>query len=259
MHQKRLEPVRMLLNCPDPPPKYLEAALALNPGCDVPYNLLANNYENVLHDAKKAQQVLEYCQENVHPSSGEIAYALGSLYMDQHLYDKVLACTDICLAADDCDVDAMMAAAQAHAKLGHDSQERSLYEKIVATPGASVKVQASAYCNLGVLNEGRDTELHFYRQSLKLVPNSFAPRYSLGCAYASRQDWKQAVDCFRRAVDDADSEVHGEKALKGLYRAAAFLLQGENPASASKEAMIERFKEIMGAANWDKVSSGAGR
>jgi tetratricopeptide (TPR) repeat protein len=259
LHKKKAELVRQLcLPSPDVTTeqriKALEAAVVLNPNCDVPYNLLANAYEEQGH-VEKAQHVLEYCLTHVHATSGEIAYSLASIYMCQGLHEKARACLQICLEADPGDVDAMLSMAQTCAALGDKQSEEENYRKLVNTPGAKDAAVASAYCNLGVLYEGSDKEIECYIKSLEIALNSFAPRYSLACAYASRKQWDLACTAFRYAIECADSEESKTKVLKLLYQAAASLIQLDKTAPASREEMLNRFKAVMGEDNYNLLAA----
>ena len=112
MHKRKVEEVRQLLHAPPDTPaemnrKTFEAAVALNPRSDLGYNLLASVYEKA-GELAKAQQVLEHCIQHVHPYSGDVAYALGSLYKDQKEYEKARECFKTCLKCDEYDFDAMV-------------------------------------------------------------------------------------------------------------------------------------------------------
>ena len=276
MHQHKMEPVRMLLNTVSAGSdenssttvsetassttirKALEAAVALNPACDTAYSLLANHYESVEHNPAKAQKVLEYCLEHVHPQSGEVAYALGSLVMAQQNYQRAAECMELCLAADCNDVEAAAAAARAYAGLGnHIDKEKAMYELIIHNPGASVAAKASAYANLGVVHQGTDREIEYYQKALSLEPELFAPRYSLACAYTQRKDWKSAIQTFQQAVDHADTDDNAMKALRSLYRASGYWMQSdtESPAPTSPEDMMKRFQEIMGVQYYQRLDA----
>lgn len=112
MHKRKVEPVRQLLHCPPDTPEATlrqtcEAAVALNPQSDLPYNHLAGVYERA-GEVAKAQAVLEHCIQNVHPYSGDVAYALACLYKDQEEYEKARECFKKCVKVDEYDFDAMV-------------------------------------------------------------------------------------------------------------------------------------------------------
>jgi tetratricopeptide (TPR) repeat protein len=262
MHQRRPELVRMLLTpdaetLPDDQLRAVEAAVVLNPACDAAYNILANEYDR-RGDKSKARQILEYCLEHVHPSSGECAYTLGSLYMEQQLYDKARTCMEICLKGDPYDVDALATMAQVCCSLGDRQLEETHYKKLIEIPKAKPTALSTAYCNLGVLYEGKDEEVDFYSKALQVLPNAFAPRYSLACCYASRHQWNNACEAFRKAVDDADSPENADKAVRALYQAASNWIRSEHQdaTSLSREALIERFQAIMGQENYNRLAAG---
>jgi len=234
----------------------LEAAIVLNPSFDGPYSHLANLLIKQGNTAK-AQKILEHCLKDVNPKGTEIAYSLGTLYLDQGEYDKVLKCMDICLEIDDGDVDAMMAMAQACAGKKDNAGEEAWYNRLISTPGVSKDLSAKAYCNLGVLHPGSPKEIEYYEKSLALVPDKFAPNYSLACSYATKQDWDPAIVGFRKAIDvAADGSADEHQALQNLYRCVMGKLQRDNPFGAStREEMMQRFVEIMGQENFDKLSA----
>ena len=171
----------------------------LNPACDAPYNRLANEYEKHGNKAK-AQECLEYCLEHVHPYSGTVAYALGSLYQEQGHLVKAKQCFLTCLKADDGDIEAMMSVANVAGRLGERALERQYYEAALSSIGAPAKDMASACCNLGVSYQGQPQEVEYYRKAIEYVPDVFPPRYSLACALADQQQWKESVEAFRGAL-----------------------------------------------------------
>jgi tetratricopeptide (TPR) repeat protein len=281
MHRHKIETVRQLLT-PDATTSTkqqtanLEAAIVMNPECDAAYNLLANAYEQA-GDKAGAVTVLEYCLQHVHPLSGEVAYSLGSLYMEQGRYAQVQQCMETCLRADPCDVDAMMALAQAHAGLGNGQAEEDTYQTMIRTPanGSNYnKVMASAYCNLGVLHEGEPVEVEYYQKSLAYLPDNFQARYSLGSAYASRSQWPEAVQAFREAIDrcsasdsvvgggteqgNADVDADVAKALQSLYKVAMQMIRSSSAPPQSREEMMQCFQNVMGADNYDRLAANAG-
>lgn len=270
MHRTKVEPVRMLLSSSsstisssEQELALLEAATVLNPACDAAYNMLANHYDAVQGNKAKAQQVLEYCLEHVHDSSAEVAFSLSSLYMAKGLFQKAIDCLQICLQVDDSDVDAMMGMAQAAAAMGDPATEESYYNRIVETPGVDKTVAASAYCNLGVLHQDEESELAYYRQCLELVPDNFAARYSLACALASRKEWAEAVKTFKQAIatleDVPEDSQNCKKALESLYTATSHMLQSQGDRPTSREEMMQRFQDSMGAENFAKMAATQGQ
>jgi len=275
MHRNKPEVVRQLLSSShisagQTPTRLLEAAVAWNPACDASYSVLADHYEKVLDDVTRAQHVLEYCLQHVHPQSSPVAYALGSLYYQQQQQhgsqgeqetnwaDGIRQCMQTCLNVDSNDVGAMKLAAEAYAQLGDITQQRAMYERIVYSPTvqASPDDQAMAYCSLGLLQEGTDAELECYQRALAVQPNHFGAWYSLAAAYGSRQDWNAAIETFRQAVPHATTPELEHKALQGLYQAASFLLRNDSnqPPPTSREEIIARFRNIMGSENWDRLA-----
>jgi tetratricopeptide (TPR) repeat protein len=264
MHRNKVETVRQLLTSDSTTSAAdqranLEAAVVLNPQSDAGYNLLANSYEQA-GDKVAAQKVLEYCLQHVHPVSGEVAYSLGSLYLEQEQYGKVVECMETCLRADDCDVDAMMTLAHAHAGLGDATGEEECYQRIIRTASGSNKVIAAAYCNLGVLNQGKtDEEIQYYTKALEYVPENFEARYSLAGAFANSGQWTEAVATFKEAIDQArDNEGYAVKALKALYKASLELIRTSSaPPPASQEEMMQRFQNVMGSENYERLAANA--
>ncbi len=234
----------------------LEAAIALNPDFDGPYSHLADLMTKQ-GNTGKAQQVLEHCLQHVNPKGSEIAYSLGTIYLNQAQYDNAARCMNVCLEVDDCDVDAMMAMAQIYAGRQDDAGEEAWYQRIIATPGASKEVAGKAYCNLGVLHAGSDKEIEYYERSLEMAPGRFPSIYSLACAYASQQNWGPAVTAFRQAIEVADKGSNDEKqALQNLYRVTMSKLQQDNPlGTSSREEMMTMFVAIMGQENFEKLSA----
>jgi tetratricopeptide (TPR) repeat protein len=262
MNVKKVEHVRMLMGLgsqeslkqnDSEAQQALEAAIALNPDFDGPYTHLANLLERQ-GDLPKAQKVLEHCFRHVNPQSGEVAYSLGAMYLDQGQSEHAKNCMEACLQADDCDIDAMMVMAQACAGQGDHQGEQAWYERLVSTPGASSEVAGKAFCNLGVLHEGTEKEIEFYEKSLQVLPDSFPTSYSLGCAYASQKDWDSAVAAFRKAVQAATNTEDESQALQSLYRVTAGKMQQDQPTGASsREEMIQQFMDIMGQENYENL------
>lgn len=260
MHKNKVEHVRQLLHTPPETPlsvrrKTYEAAVALNPATDLGYNLLADVYEKA-GELDKARQVLECCMENVHPYSGDVAYALGSLYKDQQQFEKARKCFLTCLKCDEYDFDAMMAVVTMSAHLGDAKTEKEFCMRIVNTDGASNDILGQAYCSLGVLNEGKDEEIGFYEKSIKYRPTSFPPVYSLGCAYATRQDWPSALKYFKDSIPLTSADDEKLQALKNLYRSAVEVVRSDpSAASCSQQELLERLHGKMGKDNFDLLAS----
>jgi tetratricopeptide (TPR) repeat protein len=210
---------------------------------------------------EKAKQVLEYCLDHVNPQCGEVAYTLGSIHYEQGALDQAKNCMERCLQVDDSDVEAMLLMAQISASEGNKQEERQWNERIVGTPGASDKATASAYCNLGVLHEGGDLEIEYYLKSLAVRPEIFAPRYSLACAYACREQWDEAAQEFRQALAYGASDAEQEmRAIKAAYQCAQQKIRKEHPQGvASRDTMIQLIQDIMGADNFDKLAAATQR
>jgi tetratricopeptide (TPR) repeat protein len=263
MNRRTPESVRQLLTpCgPDdlsgsaPQLRALEAAVALNPHFFGSYTLLANEHKR-LGNADKAQQILEYCLEHVHPLAGEAAYSLGMMYLDQGRHAQAHDCFELCLKDDPNDTEAMMALAQLCNLRGDRDGEERQYQRVLVTPGTQPRVRASAYCNLGVLHEGDDVEIEYYQKALELRPEGFQARFSLASALASREQWSDAVEHFRRAlnVPDAPSE-HAAQALELLYVAAVKQLQSSNDPPTSQQEAADRIQGIIGAESYATLVS----
>jgi tetratricopeptide (TPR) repeat protein len=254
----KVETTRMLMVHTGPDRiRAVEVAVYLNPNCDAAYNFLAHEYE-LSGELAKARQVLEYCLQNVNPRSSEVAYSLSSMYMDQRLFKKAKECLDICLSADDADVDALMATAQCFAALGDTDMELSHLQRIVNIPGANPKVLSQAYCNLGVMHQAQESEIQYYLKALECYPQSFEARYSLACAWASQSEWTKAVEQFKLALENVRDQESRKKALQSLYTASVHLLRKTATLSSSQEGMIQKFQETMGADNFAELSGLAG-
>jgi tetratricopeptide (TPR) repeat protein len=256
MHKRKIEYVRMLIglgsqlafqNKLHEAKDALECALYLNPQFDGAITHLADVLVQ-LGETDKAQQVLEYCLEQVNPRNGEVAYTLGLTYLKQENYFDAKKCLDICLNADDFDVDAMMAMAQICAGVGTADGEVSWYERIIKVPNASKENLASAYCNLGILKP--DREIEYYKKALEAMPDNYQSRYSLGAAYASRQQWEVAAEQFRCAVSLAEDKILG---LTSLYKVALNIVQTEM--HDSQAAMMERMQQVMGKENYQLLAA----
>ena len=256
MNRKKVEAVRMLLNqdadiSERRQQALFEAAIFLNPTSDIPYNLLANGYLK-LGDRQDAKKVLECGLEYAHPGSSELSYSLSTLLMEEHDYKKAIEGFKICLEMDDCDIDALFSMGTAYAALCDSDHERQCYERIIRAPAAAPKRMADAYCNLGVLNAGTDAEIDFYRKSLEYLPRNFDAQYSLGAAYATRQQWSAAVEAFRASVLYANEEESEILALRSLYQATKHLVSSRLPVT-SHEAALRHFQEVMGIENFQKL------
>ena len=279
IHRTRPEHVRMLLQPSSPsdtsqqlirPEQLLEAAIVLNPGCTAAYNILANHY--IQNDNKAmAQQILEYCIQHVDPLSSEVAYALASIYIDQHIYDKALRCLSICLQVDPHDVEAIMMSATIALNAGDVNEESRCYQEIIDIPDAKPSIKASAYCNLGVLHQGEELELEYYRQSLVWQPKTFSATYSLASALASRKEWKDAIELFRQSIvdlnvnsarDAKDNAHNRRKALRSLYTATMQFIKEQQdlaPTEISANEMLQKFQDIMGIENFMELQAQKGR
>ncbi|CAB9530216.1 P4Hc [Seminavis robusta] len=263
MQAKKVEYVRMLLGIGtqgqnlEERQTALEVAIALNPGFDGCYVNLADVLVKQ-GNTKKAKQVLEYCLEHVNPQCGEVSYTLGSLLFDEGDLAQAKKCMERCLQVDDSDVDAMVFMSQIVAAEGNKQAEREWNERIVGTPGVADMAAAQAYCNLGVLHAGEDLEIDYYHKSLTCNPESFAPRFSLGCAYAERQQWDEAGQEFRLALEygGASNDDEEMRAIKALYTVAMNTIKRDHPQGvASRDEMIQLMREIMGGTNFDKLAA----
>ena len=262
MHKQKIEYVRILIglgsqlaeqNKLQEAKDALECAIYLNPRFDGAFTHLAQVLVK-LDQPDKAQKVLQHCLEQINPNNGEVAYTLGLMYLKQEQYFEAKKCFDVCLQADDCDVDAMIALAQVCAGVGTPDGEASWYERIVKVPNASKENLASAYCNLGNLKEGTDREIECYDKALEVIPDNYQSRYSLGAAYASRQHWSLAAHQFRAAANLVDDKA---KALTSLYRVALNIVQQES--HSSQVAMVSRMQEVMGPENYQLLARSKGQ
>ena len=279
IHRTRPEHVRMLLQQSSSSgtpqelaqqQQLLEAAIVLNPGCTAAYNILANHH--IEHGNKiKAQEILDYCIQNVDPHSSEVAYALASIYLDRQMYDKALKYVSICLRVDPHDVEAILMTAMIASNLGDRSTETRCYQNIIDIPDAKPAAKASAYCNLGVLHQGQELELEYYRQSLICQPKTFSATYSLASALASRKQWKDAIEQFRQAIENLDDNStdnandaaqNRRMALRSLYTATMqFIKEQQNlfPTTTSREEMMQNFQAIMGVENFKELQNQNGK
>ena len=291
IHRKRPEYVRMLLSPPSTssdddtddndddddidnrmsPQALIEAAICLNPACTAGYNLLAHHHLQQGNPIL-AQEILEYCLQHVDGQSSEVAYALASLHVTAQRYDAAWRCISICLTVDPQDVEAIMMSATIAAHRGDHDTERRYYQTIIEIPDVKPSIKASAYCNLGVLHQGEELELEYYRQSLKHQPKTFAATYSLASALASRKQWSEAIALFRQAIVDLneDDDNHNDsptattrrqnrrQALQSLYTATMQCIkeqQDVSPTITSREGMMQQFQEIMGVENFQELQS----
>eukprot|EP00980_Cylindrotheca_fusiformis_P004851 scaffold1034_cov127-Cylindrotheca_fusiformis.AAC.32 len=264
MSESKVEYVRMLLGLGseefsrgniEKAIQAFEAAIALNPDFDGSYSNLADVLTKT-GDKSRAREVLEYCFQNVNPESGEIAYSLGANYLEDKKYEDAKKCMLIALEADESDVDAMSVLAEACAEQQDKNGETHWYERVVSTPGASPLSLGKAYCNLGVVNEGTPKEIEYYEKALEYVPDRFAPRYSLACAYATKKEYDNAIHHFREAVEIAEADSEEEKqALRSLYRVASMKMQATGESARSREEAVEKFMQAIGKENYEKLAS----
>lgn len=258
LNRKRVEKVRQLMGkdpnlAPEEQKKLTEAAICLNPQCDIGYGFLANYYEEKVGEVDKAKKILEYGLEHAHPGAGEIAYGLGCIYLDEGNYNDALRMMQICLEMDEFDIDALTTMGDLYNRLGDPENERATYERIVQAPAAADNNVAIAYCNLGVLSGGTDDEMGYFVKALEKNPAQFASRYSLGAAYGNRNLWNEATECFRVAVSVAKTGQDKEQALMALYKAVGYIMQTSSVDLSNREIAMTKFQEIMGAENWEAL------
>ena len=265
MHRKKIEYCRMLIGLGselankgelEKAKEALEAAIMLNPKFDGAYTHLASVHQK-LGQPQKASQVLEHCLERVNPQNGEVAYTLGMNYFtsEANAMDKAQTCFELCLQMDDCDADSMLAMAQICQKKELNKEEESWYTRILKTPGVSNDVMAMACSNLAYTKEGQDEEIELLLKALEHAPSNFETRYSLGSAYASRKNWKNAAKAFRLAVDSTTEDTK-EKTLKMLYRVAMNLVQEENPQGfKSQNDIVAALQEVVGVDNYKRLAA----
>jgi len=264
MNSKRVEYVRMLMEnddaCETSIREGLECIIKINPGFDGAYSHLANAYKK-MGQKEKAQKVLEHCLGKVNPRSGETAYCLGVMYYEQKRYTEAVDCMKICLAADSGDGEAMNIMAQSMAKTGNVAEEDKWYQHIISTPGICKKVHASACCNMGVLREGSDEEISYYQKSLEILPDYQPAMHSLGSAHASRQEWNEAVKAYQMVLETFEGEKEDRlDILRLLYKVAVQKIRQEGGANmSSREGMVRRLNELMGAENYKLLTSSIAR
>ncbi|KAL3928597.1 MAG: hypothetical protein SGBAC_012580 [Bacillariaceae sp.] len=266
MSSNKVEYVRMLLNLGseffskgnvEKSKQAFEAAIALNPDFDGSYSNLADVLTKS-GDTEKAREVLEYCLKEVNPQSGEIAYSLGANYLENKEYEKAKTCMLLALETDHSDVDAMEALAEVCTFQKDTDAEAKWYHRIVATPGASETALGKAYCNLGVMSEGTEKEIEYYVKAIEYCPDRFAPRYSLGCAHATKKEYEQAIQHFRHAVGLAeDKSDDQQQALQSLYRVASMHLQASGAMASIKSQAdaVQKFMEVIGKENYERLAS----
>ena len=268
MNAKKVEYVRMLLNVGQEFAQQsnhqkaiqaFEAAIALNPNFHGAYAHLAQSLIK-LGQEQRAQTVLQHCLEHVNPHSSEVAYSLGAMYLEQNLEEKAKKCMEVCLQADEYDEDAMLCIAEACHSQGDISGEEEWYERLVSIPGGDkdLKIQAQAYCNLGILNQGKEKEIGYYKKSLELRPNAFSPLFSLASAYANRQKRELALELFHKAMRIAAPNTKQEsETLTNMYKVSIGIV-GDSPSSSQQE-MMQRLIGLMGQENFDKLAALRGK
>ena len=103
--------------------------------------------------------------------------------------------------------------------------------------------------------------MDYYRKALGIKPDLYAARYSLGCAYASNEQWTQAAQEIRAALGyGTDSEDQEMQAIKALYTIAGQKIRQDHPQGvASREETVVYFKKIMGSENFDKLYASAAK
>jgi tetratricopeptide (TPR) repeat protein len=281
IHQTRPEHVRMILQSVSSMSssstssqeqkqqqlQLLEAAIVMNPGCTAAYNILANYH---IENGNKviAQQILDYCISHIEATSSEVAYSLASMYLEQKLYDKAFHCLSICLEVDPHDVEAMMMSATIASNVGDFDKEEQLYQDIIIIPDAKPSVKASAYCNLGVLHQGEELELRYYRQSLMCQPKTFSATYSLASALASRKRWSETIPLLKQLLLDLNDRQNNDtkpqhdvatsrsKSLRLLYTATMQLIKEQEDGTSnatSQDDVLRKFQDIMGQENFNEL------
>jgi len=258
MNKRRVEHVRQLVNnCPEKTPpqtakEALECAIALNPGFDSPYSVLAQLYEN---DGlpEKAMTVMEDCLRLANPKSTASSYYLGTFKYQEGKFDEAIKYMQNCLDIDPNDGDALGTLSHCYSNLGDTENEKETLEKITRAPGVSNKVLGQAYCNLGILNAGAENELSYFAKSIEVEPNSLPALHNLGNALARRKQWDQAVGVFKLVVQDfATTREDRFKYLKMLYQVATAKLRELDTARDQREIM-EQLADTMGKENLDQL------
>jgi len=258
MNKRRVEHVRQLVNsCPkrDSPKKLresLECAIALNPGSDVAYANLAQIYENQ-GDKLKAKQVMEDCLANANPKSCSSSYYLGTMAYQEGNYEEAKKYLQNCLDIDPVDGDALGAIAQCYANLGDKEKEEEILNRIIIAPGVSNRVICQAYCNLGIMHAGEDSELTYYENSLKADPDNLPALHNLGGAYAKRHEWDSAISVFRRLVKDfVKTDEERFTYLKMLYQVVTAKMRDLDNCKTQEE-MMQQLQSLMGAENFNQL------
>jgi len=253
MNKKRVEYVRQLVNnCSkrDSPKRFreaLECAVALNPGCDAAYANLAQIYENQ-GDTAKVKQVMEDCLAKANPKSCPSSYYLGTTLFKEGKYEEATKYLQNCLDIDPLDGDALGTIAQCYANMGDTEKEKEILNRIIVAPGVSNRVICQAYCNLGIMHMGEESEVMYYENSLKADPDNLPALHNLGTAYAKRQEWDSAIDVFKRVLKDlAKSDDEKLTYLKMLYQVVGAKVQRET--FDSREDMLAQFSDMMGEQN----------
>eukprot|EP00536_Pseudo-nitzschia_multiseries_P012656 jgi/Psemu1/320302/estExt_fgenesh1_pm.C_4970005 len=260
MNKRRVEHVRQLVNnCPEKTPtktarEALECAIALNPGFDSPYSVLAQIYENEGNPGK-AKTVMEDCLRLANPKSTASSYYLGTFLYQEGNYAEAVRYMQNCLDIDPNDGDALGTLSHCYSNMGDTEKEKEILERITHAPGVANRVLGQAYCNLGILNAGADDELSYFAKSIEVEPNSLPALHNLGNALARRKQWDKAVGVFRLVLADFVAESDGDnrhKYLKMLYQVATAKLRELGTAKDQQEIM-EQLASTMGKENLDQL------
>ncbi|KAL7547385.1 hypothetical protein ACHAWF_012982 [Thalassiosira exigua] len=278
LHKHRVETVRMLVETPQSADENLEresleAAVAFNRKCDLPYPKLAHIYENG-GDPKTALAVVKECLATANPNSASAAYYLGTMSYRSGDYEKAVECMTICLGVDEKDGDAMQTLYQSHAQLGQQEDEFMILRRLVKTPGVSSRVLANAHTNLGTLCDNVELETEHYLKAIDYDSSRSSTWHSLGSALAEQRKWNEAVAAYKRSIelmdagsiakifesvagDDGGHEMDRKKETLGcLYRAASQQLRTElatctSSEPLSKDTIINMLRNKMGDKNYD--------
>lgn len=145
-----------------------------------------------------------------------------------------------------------MAVVSTSAVLSDRETEAEYCQRIVSKGGAPADTAGQAYCNLGVLHQGKEEEIGYYQKSIALKPMAFEPVYSLACAHATRQEWILATRYFHQALAlTAPSDEELLLALKNLYRCVCATIQSDPTASSmSQQDLLVRLETEMGKENF---------
>jgi len=296
MHKKKVEVTRQLMDNPCSSDATLvrdclEAAIAFNPRCDLPYANLAHIYEKEGYQTK-ALDVVKDCLHTANPHSCSASYYLGTIgYYQTGDYEKAIDCMNICLGVDPKDGDALQTLYQSYSKLGNTQEESNVLKRLVKTPGVSNRVLANAHCNLGTLCDDIDTEIEHYLKAIDCDSTSISTWHSFGSALstsalasyqskdiqASQNNFKQAVAAYRKAIDLIDSgtgrsseddfsnltnddiQQQRKETLDCLYRSATLQMRTEmelNPQPGGQpphDVLMDKLKNIMGEANCNEL------